>query len=68
MLPFWISDYQEHLAEDMADLRRRYLDGSLKVRSPHIVQGMASVPQALQLLFNGGNHGKLMVQLSEYFP
>ena len=65
LLPFWISDYQQFLVEDMADLRQRYLSGSLKVQPPHIVNGLEAVPDALQLLLSGGNRGKLIAQLSE---
>jgi NADPH-dependent curcumin reductase CurA len=63
LLPFWISDYQAHLPEDMADLRRRYLEGSLIVKPPHIVEGIEAVPSALALLLTGRNHGKLMVKV-----
>jgi len=65
LLPYWVSDYDEHIPVYMEELRARYLDGSLKIRPSHIEQGLEAIPQALQLLMSGGNRGKLMVQVSD---
>lgn len=38
--------------------------GKLKYQE-HIVEGLENAPEALQLLFNGGNKGKLMVAIAK---
>jgi NADPH-dependent curcumin reductase len=40
------------------------LDGSLS-HQEHLVQGLENAPDALNLLFNGGNHGKALVVVDE---
>ena len=36
--------------------------GRIKYRE-HIVQGLERAPEALSMLFNGTNHGKMIVQV-----
>ncbi len=51
-------DYADRFAQARQELSSWIKDGSLKRRF-HIVKGIENAPQALNLLFTGGNTGKL---------
>lgn len=53
-------DYAKQFAEARQELAKMLRDGSLK-RQFHIVEGVEKCPEALPLLFSGGNMGKLCV-------
>lgn len=53
----------ERLPEYDATLTRLLNEGKLKTRT-HIVEGLEQAPEALKLLFTGGNEGKLIVEVS----
>jgi hypothetical protein len=59
---FIILDYAARYAEARAALQGWVRDGRLH-HAEHIVDGLASAPDALNLLFNGGNTGKVIVRL-----
>ncbi len=57
---FIVLDYTARFAEAQAALATMVLDGSL-VHHEHLVNGLEHAPEALNLLFSGGNHGKTLV-------
>jgi NADPH-dependent curcumin reductase CurA len=59
---FLILDYAERFPEAHAQLGAWLAEGRLK-SAEHVVDGLANAPQALNLLFTGGNRGKVMVRL-----
>ena len=59
---FIVLDHRARYAQAADDMARMALDGTL-VYDTHILQGMEQAPQALSLLYSGGNHGKLMIAL-----
>ena len=56
-------DYASQYAEARREIAEWLKEGSLKRRF-HVVQGLHNAPQALNLLFTGGNTGKLYVLFS----
>jgi NADPH-dependent curcumin reductase len=61
---FIIIDYFPRLGEFMADMGKWVAEGKIK-HDVHVVKGMENALSALNLLFTGGNTGKLLVQASE---
>jgi NADPH-dependent curcumin reductase len=59
---FIILDYFDRLAAAQAELAGWLGEGKLK-SSEHIVDGLEHAPEALNLLFTGGNTGKVIVQV-----
>ena len=53
-------DYASQYASAQKDLTKWVTEGKLK-RKFHLVQGLDNASEALGLLFNGGNTGKLCV-------
>ena len=51
-------DYAKRFSEARQELAKMMQEGSLK-RQFHIVEGVEKCPEALPLLFSGGNKGKL---------
>ena len=60
---FVILDYVEQMPAVLADLASWIADGSIKMPT-HVVKGLEQAPSALNLLYSGGNTGKLMVKIS----
>ena len=60
MQGFIVLDYASRFAEAQAVLASMVLDGSL-AHHEHLVDGLEHAPDALNLLFSGGNHGKTLV-------
>ena len=61
--PVWIFgsfDYAKQYSAGLAQLAKWLAEGKLK-RKFHIVEGLEKAPEALPLLYNGGNTGKLCV-------
>jgi NADPH-dependent curcumin reductase CurA len=56
-------DYGDRWPEAAAQLARWVLDGRLKGRTT-IVEGLEAAPDALNMLFDGGNVGKLVVRVA----
>ncbi|TBU33325.1 alcohol dehydrogenase [Dichomitus squalens] len=61
---FIILDYAPRYAEARKEIAEWLKEGSLKRRF-HVVQGLQNAAQAMNLLFTGGNTGKLVVQVSQ---
>jgi NADPH-dependent curcumin reductase len=59
---FIILDYADRFPEAQAAMFGWLAEGKLH-HAEHIVQGLASAPDALNLLFTGGNTGKVIVAL-----
>jgi NADPH-dependent curcumin reductase CurA len=59
---FLVLDYFDRLAEAQAELGAWLASGELKARE-HIVDGLERAPEALNLLFTGGNTGKVIVEV-----
>ncbi len=59
---FIVLDYFDRLAEAQAELAGWLAAGKLK-SAEHIVQGIEHAPDALNLLFTGGNTGKVLVEV-----
>ena len=57
---FIILDYAPRFAEAQIELAGLVLNGTLKHRE-HLIHGLEKAPEALNLLFSGGNHGKTLV-------
>lgn len=61
---FIILDYASRFAEAQMELAGMVLAGTL-VHREHLVVGLEHAPDALNLLFTGGNHGKTLVVVDE---
>jgi NADPH-dependent curcumin reductase CurA len=59
---FLILDYVDRFGEGQADMLTWVLDGRVK-HAVHVVDGLEHARDALNLLFTGGNTGKVMVKL-----
>jgi NADPH-dependent curcumin reductase len=59
---FLILDYFDRFVEGQAEMAGWLAEGKIK-SSEHIVEGLENAPQALNLLFTGGNTGKVMVKV-----
>jgi NADPH-dependent curcumin reductase CurA len=57
---FLILDYLNRFPEAQAEMLTWVLDGSVK-HAVHLVDGLENAPDALNLLFTGGNTGKVIV-------
>ncbi|CCM00107.1 uncharacterized protein FIBRA_02134 [Fibroporia radiculosa] len=60
---FIVFDYVDRFPAGVEYLAAMLKDGSLK-RKFHVVKGLEEAPQALTMLFNGGNTGKLVVKVN----
>ena len=61
---FIVFDFARRYAEAHLELAAMVLDGRL-VHQEHLVEGLEHAPDALNLLFTGGNHGKTLVVADE---
>lgn len=61
---FVILDHVERYDEIFAQLNEWYQAGKIKPRS-HILEGLEQAPEALQMVLQGRNHGKMMVKVAE---
>jgi NADPH-dependent curcumin reductase CurA len=59
---FLVLDYLDRFAEGQADMFGWVLDGKIK-HAVHVVEGLEHAPDALNLLFTGGNTGKVIVKV-----
>jgi NADPH-dependent curcumin reductase len=64
MKGFIIFDFAHRYAEAHLELAAMVLDGRL-VHQEHLVPGLEHAPDALNLLFTGGNHGKTLVVVDD---
>jgi len=59
---FIVFDYAAEYPEAIKEMSKWLADGSVK-RKFHIVQGLEKAPEALPMLYNGGNTGKLVIEV-----
>jgi NADPH-dependent curcumin reductase CurA len=59
---FIILDYLDRFAEGQAEMAGYVADGRVKFAT-HVVEGLEQAPAALNLLFTGGNRGKVIVKV-----
>ncbi|MGI8864240.1 MAG: NADP-dependent oxidoreductase [Solirubrobacteraceae bacterium] len=59
---FIILDYLDRFAEGQGDMARWVGEGKVKF-AIHLVEGLEQAPSALNLLFTGGNTGKVIVRV-----
>jgi NADPH-dependent curcumin reductase CurA len=59
---FLVLDYLDRFPEAQVEMAGWVGQGLVK-HAEHIVEGLESAPEALNLLFSGGNRGKVIVQL-----
>jgi hypothetical protein len=64
MKGFIVFDFAHRYAEAHVELAAMVLDGRL-AHQEHLVSGLEHAPDALNLLFTGGNHGKTLVVVDE---
>jgi len=64
MQGFIVFDYASRFGEGKKDISQWINEGKIK-RKFHIVDGLESCPDSLQLLFSGGNTGKLIVKVAD---
>ena len=57
-----VSDFTERYGEAVPTLARWIEDGSLKARE-HVVEGLERFPETFLMLFDGDNHGKLVLKV-----
>lgn len=61
---FVFGDYLDRIQEAVADLGKWLVQGKIQYRV-HVVEGLEKAPQAINMLFDGSNKGKLMVKVSD---
>lgn len=61
---FLILDYLDRFTEAQTDMFSWVLDGSINYRV-HVVEGLEASTDALNLLFTGGNTGKVVVKIDD---
>jgi NADPH-dependent curcumin reductase CurA len=61
---FLILDYLDRFPDPQADMLGWVLDGRVK-HAVHVVDGLEEAPNALNLLFTGGNTGKVVVKVDD---
>ncbi len=61
---FLIFDFASRFPEGQKELAAMVRDGRL-VHREHLVHGLEHAPEALNLLFSGGNHGKTLVVVDD---
>jgi NADPH-dependent curcumin reductase CurA len=61
---FLILDYVDRFPEGQGEMFGWVLDGTVK-HAEHVVDGLTNAPEALNLLFTGGNTGKVIVRVED---
>lgn len=61
---FVFGDYLDRIQEAVADLGKWLAQGKIQYRV-HVVEGLEKAPQAINMLFDGSNKGKLIVKVSD---
>jgi NADPH-dependent curcumin reductase CurA len=64
MQGFIVFDFASRYAQAQVELAAMVLDGRI-AHQEHLVHGLEHAPDALNLLFTGGNHGKTLVVVDE---
>ncbi len=58
-----MSDYNARYPEARAWIAEQLKAGKIRQRL-HVLEGLNKAPEGLQMLFQSGNHGKLIVQVA----
>lgn len=66
LLPINSFDYAAQYPVAIEAIAAGLADGSIKQKM-HIVEGLEKAPEALPMLYTGGNTGKLSVQYCSFF-
>ena len=61
---FIVLDYNARAMEAIMPLAQWYKEGKMTYRT-HVIEGIENAPEAINLLFTGGNRGKLVVKVSD---
>lgn len=61
---FTMLDYMHRIKEAFVDLLTWEMEGKIVFRE-HIIEGIERYPEAVEMIFAGKNHGKLMLKVSE---
>ncbi len=61
---FIVSDFMDRFPAATQELATWYLEGRLKHQET-VIDGLEQAPEAVNLLFDGGNRGKLVVRVSD---
>jgi len=61
---FVVIDYVSQYPAAVKEIAAGLADGSIKSKF-HIVEGLEKAPEALPMLFTGGNTGKLVIKVAE---
>jgi NADPH-dependent curcumin reductase CurA len=64
MQGFTMRDYMHRTKEAVVDLLTWEAEGKIKFRE-HILEGIDCFPDAVDMIYQGKNHGKLMIKLSD---
>ncbi|RAU40722.1 MULTISPECIES: NADP-dependent oxidoreductase [unclassified Pseudomonas] len=59
---FVVMDHAEHFGKAGREMAGWLAQGKLKSKE-HVVEGLETFPETLQMLFNGENHGKLVLKV-----
>lgn len=59
---FIVLDYMARAQEGLTELTKWFVEGKLKYRID-VVEGLKEAPTAINKLFDGSNHGKLIIQI-----
>jgi NADPH-dependent curcumin reductase CurA len=62
MQGFTMKDYMHRIPEAFTALLTAQKKGDLIFRE-HVVEGIESFPKAFEMLFSGGNQGKLLIKV-----
>ena len=62
MRGFTMRDYMHRVPEALNALTSGWADGTIKFRE-HVLEGIESFPNAYEMLFDGRNHGKLLIDV-----
>jgi len=61
---FIFTDYIPEFPQAIGELLGLMKEGKLKTKE-HVIDGLDKAPEATNLLFTGGNHGKLMIRVAQ---
>jgi len=62
MRGFTMRDYMHRVPEALSALASGWAEGAIKFRE-HVLEGIESFPDAYEMLFEGRNHGKLLIDV-----
>ncbi|MEO0882629.1 MAG: NADP-dependent oxidoreductase [Pseudomonadota bacterium] len=62
MRGFTMKDYMDRVPEALPLLAKAWSEGQLKFRE-HVVEGIEKFPDTFEMLFDGRNHGKLLIKV-----